>query len=103
MVNCMRTAWRHLRAPPTHFRSRDVINVIFVKTAITPSFFKLKTTSKKMIHEVISNDANHKNDRFLQRNGRKTSFKNVTMVTKMLHVYISVTVRDRTIVTIIHR
>ena len=31
------------------------------------------------------------------------SFKNVTMVTKMLHVYISVTVRDRPIVTIIHR
>ena len=56
-----------------------------------------------MIHDVISNDANHKNDRFLQRNGRKTSFKNVTMVTKMLHVYISVTVPDRPIVTIIHR
>ena len=33
----------------------------------------------------------------------KKSFKNVTMVTKMLHVYISVTVRDRPIVTIIHR
>ena len=24
-----------------------------------------------MIHDVISNDANHKNDRFLQINGRK--------------------------------
>ena len=56
-----------------------------------------------MIHDVISNDTNHKNDRFRQRNGQKTSFKNVTMVTKMLHVYISVTVRDRPIVTIIHR
>ena len=55
-----------------------------------------------MIHDVISNDTNHKNDRFLQKNGRKTSFKNVT-ITKMLHVYISVTVRDRPIVTIIHR
>ena len=32
---------------------------------------------------------------FLQKNGLKKSFKNVTMVTKMLHVYISVTVRDR--------
>ena len=56
-----------------------------------------------MIHDVISNETNHKNDRFLQRNGLKTSFKNVTMVTKMLHVYISVTVLDRSIVTIIHR
>ena len=46
MDNSMQTAWRHFRAPPTHFRSRDVINVIFVKTAITPSFFKLKTSSK---------------------------------------------------------
>ena len=45
-----------------------------------------------MIHDIISNEKNHKNDRFLQINGRKTSFKNVTMVTKMLHVYISVTV-----------
>ena len=104
MASSMRTAGRHLRAPPTHFRSRDVINVIFVKTAITPSFFKLKTSSKtKMIHDVISNETNHKNNRFLKRNGRKTSFKNVTMVTKMLHVYISVTVRDRPIVTIIYR
>ena len=56
-----------------------------------------------MIHDVISYDTNHKNDRFLQRNGRKISFKNVTMVTNMLHVYISVTVRDRPIVTIIYR
>ena len=103
MANCMRTAWRHFCAPQTHFRSRDIINVIFVKTAVTPSFFKLKTSSKiKMIHDVISNDTSHKNDRFLQRNGRKTSFENVTMVTKILHVYISVTVRNRPIVTIIH-
>ena len=100
----MRTAWPQFCAPMMHFRSRDVINVIFVKTAITPSFFKLKASVKtKMIHDVISNETNHKNDMFLQNNGRKTSFKNVTMVTKMLHVYISVTVRDRPIVTIIHR
>ena len=56
-----------------------------------------------MILDVISNDPNHKNNTILQKNGRKTSFKNITMVTKMLHVYISVTVRDRPIVTIIHR
>ena len=68
----MRTAWRHFRAPPTHFRSRDVINVIFVKTDITPSFFKLMTSSKtKMTHDVMSNDANHKNYRFLKEMGEK--------------------------------
>ena len=46
MAKSMQTARRHFRAPPTHFRSRDVINVIFGKTAITPSFFKLKSSSK---------------------------------------------------------
>ena len=56
-----------------------------------------------MILDVISNETNHKNNMFLQTNGRKTSFNNVTMVTKMLHVYILVTVPDRPIVTIIHR
>ena len=35
--------------------------------------------------------------------GDKTSFKNVAMVTKMLYAYISVTVPDRPMVTIIHR
>ena len=40
---------------------------------------------------------------FLQNNGRKTSFYNVTMVTEMLHVYISLTVPDRPIVAIIDR
>ena len=56
-----------------------------------------------MILDVISNDPNHKSITFLQNNGQKMSFKNVTMVTKMLHVYISVKVQDRPIVTIIHR
>ena len=70
MAKCMRTAWRHFRAAPTHFRSRDVINVISGETAITPLFFKLKTSSKN---------------------------------TKMLHVYILLTVPDRPIVTITHR
>ena len=36
----------HFRAPPMHFRSRDVINVIFGKTARTPSFVKGKTSKK---------------------------------------------------------
>ena len=48
MANRMRTAWRHLRASLTHFWSSDAINVIFRKTAITPSFFKIKTSSKKL-------------------------------------------------------
>ena len=56
-----------------------------------------------MIPDVISNDPNLKKDMFLHRNGWKTSFKNVAMVTKMLHAYIAVTVPDRPIVTIIHR
>ena len=104
MAKSVRTAWRHFRVTPMYFRSRDVIKVIFGKTAITPSFFMLKTSSKtKLIPDVISNETNHKNDRFLKRNRRKTSLKNVTIVTKMLIVYISVTVPDRLIVTIIHR
>ena len=55
-----------------------------------------------MILDVISNDPNHKNDMFLQKMGEKV-FQNVTMATKMLHVFISVTVPDRPIDTIIHR
>ena len=46
MANSMRTAWRHFRAPTTHFRSCDVINVVFGITAITPLFLKLKTSSQ---------------------------------------------------------
>ena len=76
MANRTRTVWRHLCASLTHFWSSDVINVIFRKTAITPSFFKIKTSSKtKLIPDVISNDLNHKIDRFLQRKERKTSSK----------------------------
>ena len=73
----MRTTWCHLRASLTHFWSSDVINVIFRKTAITPSFFKIQTSSKKtkLIPDVIYSDPNHKIDRFLQRKERKTSSK----------------------------
>ena len=100
----MRTAWRHFCADPMHFRSRDVINVILGITDITPSFFSQRPQVKtKLILDVISNDPNHKNDTFFKRNGRKTSFKIVTMVTKMLHVYISVMVPDRLRVAIIDR
>ena len=76
----------------------------FTKNAFSQSLFELKTSRKnKMILDVISIDPNHINDIFLQKYGRKTSFKNVTMVTKMLHVYISVMVPDRPIVAIIDR
>ena len=105
----MRTAWRHFRADPTHFRSGDVINVIFGITDITPSFFSQRPQVKiKLILDVISNDPYHKNDTFLKRNGRKTSFKIGTMLhvyisVSMLHVYISVMVPDRLRVAIIDR
>ena len=56
-----------------------------------------------MILDVICNNPNHKNDTFVQKKWGKTSFKNVTMVTKMLHVCISITVPDRPTVTINHR
>ena len=90
----MRTAWHYLYAPSTHFRSREVINVIFLKYAVTPSFFKLKTSSKNYTDPC----------RYLQRHKplkryvptakwSKNVLKNVTMVTKMLHVYISVSVQ----------
>ena len=42
----MGTAWRHFGAPRMHFWSHDFINVIFGKTAITPSIFKLKTSNQ---------------------------------------------------------
>ena len=103
MANSMRTEWRHFRASPMQFRSRDAIHIIFGKTAITPSFFKLNTSKTKLIRDVISNEPNHNNDTFQQKIGQKTSFKNVTMVTKILHVYISVMLTDRSIVTIINR
>ena len=56
-----------------------------------------------MILDDISKKWNHKNDMFPQNNGPNTSFKNVTIVTKMLHVYILVTVPDGPIVAIIDR
>ena len=57
-----------------------------------------------MILEVISNDPSHKHDAFLKNICEKRLSNNyVTMVTKMLHIYISVTVPDRPILTIIHR
>ena len=90
----MRTEWRHFRAPPTQFRSPDVINVIFVKTAITPSIFKLKTSNKtKQIHDVFYNNLNKKNDTFL-KNIREKHLSKCNHAYKVLHVYISVTVPD---------
>ena len=81
--------------------------IVTMVTKILTCYFSLTVPDRPIvtiiITIVISNEPNHKNDMFLQNNGRKTSLKNVTMVTKMLHVYISVTVPDRPQVTIIHR
>ena len=44
----MRTKWSHFGTPPMHFRSRDLINVVFGKTDITPSFSKLKTSNRNL-------------------------------------------------------
>ena len=68
----MQTAGRHFRTSATHFRLSGVINVIFRKTAITPLFFKLKTSSKtKLIPNVISNEPNHQKRYVPTRNGEK--------------------------------
>ena len=94
MAKSVRTAWRHFCVTPMHFRSSDVIKVIFGKTAITPSFFKLKTSSKnKQIHDVFYNNPNQKNDTFL-KNIREKHLSKCNHGYKMLHIYISVTVPD---------
>ena len=41
IIRCMHAAY--ILPHATHFLSRDVFNVIFAKTSITPSFFMLKT------------------------------------------------------------
>ena len=87
MAKSVRTAWRHFCVTPMHFRSSDVIKVIFGKTAITPSFFKLKTSSKN------KTDPNKKNDTFL-KNIREKHLSKCNHGYKMLHIYISVTVPD---------
>ena len=56
-----------------------------------------------MILDVISNEASHKNYIFLKNVHEKRLSKYVTISTKMLHIYISVTVPDRPIHTIIYR
>ena len=48
MKRSIQTAWRYFHAHPTHFRSNDVKNVNFMKTAVTPSVFTIKTSSKKL-------------------------------------------------------
>ena len=44
----MRTEWCHFRATTTNFRSRDIINVIFEKTSITPLIFLAKDFKSKL-------------------------------------------------------
>ena len=101
----MRTAWSHFGTPLMHFWSRDLINVIFGKTAITPSFFKVKTSNQNLNYPGrCIGSAQYENSEFLCRKWQKMSLKTVTMVVaKILTCYISVTVPDRPMVTIIHR
>ena len=59
MANSMRAAWSQFGTPLMQLQSRDFINVIFGKTAITPSFLKLKTSNQtKIIQDVISGQPN---------------------------------------------
>ena len=52
MKRSIQTAWRHFYAHPTHFRSNDVKNVNFMKTAITPSIFTIKTKLSGKLYQV---------------------------------------------------
>ena len=91
----MRRKWRNFCAQLTHFWSRDIINVIF-KTAVTPSFLMFKTSSKNKNDPIIFSDQlNTETNIFLCRNWQKTSVNYVTILTKILTCYISVTVPDR--------
>ena len=99
----MQSAQCHFRATLTNFRSPDVKNVIFGKTAITPSFFLAKDFKSKLELSRTSYRVIPilKSAHFSAQIGKKY-LNTVTMVTKILTCYISVTVPDRSIVTIIH-
>ena len=91
----MRREWCDFRAHLTHFRSCDVKNVIFLKTAVTPLFLTFKTSSKNKNDRIsFSGQLRTKINILLCRNWQKTSVNNVTMLTKILTCYISVTVPE---------
>ena len=60
-------------------------------------------SKKQRTPDAIPNNLIHKNDTGCIRIGVKTSLKTVTMLTKILFVYISLMVPDRPMVTIIDR
>ena len=100
----MQRAWHRFLDPPTHFRLRDVINVIFGKTAITPSLAKLKTSRKKLkLSRTSYRFSQILKSAYFCAGIAKKALNMVTMVTKIMTCYISVMVPDRPIVTIIHR
>ena len=101
----MRTAWSHFGTPLMDFWSRDLINVIFGKTAITPSFFKVKASNQNLNYPGrCIGSAQYENQRISVQKMAKMSLNTVTMVVaKILTCYISVTVPDRPMVTIIYR
>ena len=49
----MRTAWCNILPHATHFLSRDVFNVIFAKTSITPFIFYAKDKAKTKIIQNV--------------------------------------------------
>ena len=102
MASSMRTAWSHFGTPPMHFRSHDLINVIFGKTALTPSCFKLKTSNQNLNYPGCC-QPNTKISKFLCRNWQKVFKYGKHGGCKILTCYISVTVPDRSMVTIIYR
>ena len=89
------------------WRSCDLINVVFGKIAITPSLFNLKTSNqnlKKSNQNIVSGQPNTKLSKYLCRNWQKKALNTVTIVVaKILTCYISVTVPDRPMITIIYR
>ena len=63
---------------------------------VTPLFLTFKTSSKNKNDRIIfSGQLSTKINIFLCRNWQKTFVNNVTMLTKILTCYISVTVPDR--------
>ena len=73
MANSMQTAWRYFGTPAMHFRSGELINVIFEKTAVTPSLFKLKTSNQNSNYSGhrISSIPGQYQDIFVQKMAEK--------------------------------
>ena len=83
-----------------NFRSRDLLNVIFEKTSITPFFLLAKDFKSKL---KLSRMLLLKSGNFCEETGKKVLNTVTMVVAKILTCYISVTVPDRPMITIIYR